>query len=188
MICNYNKEQITPTISANQIPAISIRLNLIRHCCIHFLFNSTHSSYRSIFADQIFLQESLEMESYYCIYCNEEVTARQEALLCDGCDKWQHRRCNTGIPRLQYRDAVKSGLEVVWRCLYCSEITDPLAESSRIEEEMDAFDIPPSFGMLVFSLCKIKRSLRVNLIFSSAYRHEFQKRNLRARSIDHIAE
>ena len=57
------------------------------------------------------------MESYYCIYCNEEVTARQEALLCDGCDKWQHRRCNTGISRQQYRDAVKSGLEVVWRCL-----------------------------------------------------------------------
>ena len=27
MICKYNKEQITPTISANQIPAISNRLN-----------------------------------------------------------------------------------------------------------------------------------------------------------------
>ena len=67
---------------------------------------------------------------------------------------------------------------MVWRCLYCSEITDPLAESSRIEE-MDAFDILPSFGMLVFSLCKIKRSLLVNLIFSHAYRHEFEKRNLR---------
>ena len=116
------------------------------------------------------------MESYYCIYCNEEVTARQEALLCD---KWQHRRCNTGISRQQYRYAVKTGLEVVWRCLYCSEITDPIGESSRIEEEMDAFDIPPSFGVLVFSLCKIKRSLLVNLIFSRAYRHEFQKRNLR---------
>ena len=49
-----------------------------------------------------------------------------------------------------------------WRCLYCSEITDPLAESSRIEEEMDAFDIPPSFGMLVFSLCKIKRSFQAS--------------------------
>ena len=44
---------------------------------------------------------------------------------------------------------------------------------------MDVFDIPPSFGMLVFSLCKIKHSLLVNLIFSRAYRHEFQKRNLR---------
>ena len=49
---------------------------------------------------------------------------------------------------------------MVWpRCLYFSEITGPLAESSRIEEEMDAFDIPPSFG-------KIKSSLLVNLIFS----------------------
>ena len=81
-----------------------------------------------------------------------------------------------GISRQQYRDTVKSGLEVVWRCLYCSEITDPLAESSRIEEEMDTFDIPPSFGMLVFLLCKIKRSLLVNLIFSRAYRHELKKK------------
>ena len=51
-----------------------------------------------------------------------------------------------GILRLQYNDAVKSR-GVVWRYLYCSEITDPLAESRRINEEMDTFDIPPSFGI-----------------------------------------
>ena len=42
---------------------------------------------------------------------------------------------------------------------------------------MDAVDIPPSFGMsenqemgmLVFSLCKIKCSLLVNLIFSREF-------------------
>ena len=47
------------------------------------------------------------------------------------------------------RDAVKSGIKVVWRCLNCSEITGPLAESSRIEEEMDPLDIPPSFGTCI---------------------------------------
>ena len=52
------------------------------------------------------------MDSYYCIFCSEEVTSRQEALLCEGCDKWQHRRRQTGITREQYRDAVKSGLDI----------------------------------------------------------------------------
>ena len=57
---------------------------------------------------QICLRESLEVESYCCIYCNKEVTARQEVLLCDGCDKRQHRRCNTGIARQQYRSRVQN--------------------------------------------------------------------------------
>ena len=51
---------------------------------------------------------------------------------------------------------MKSGLEVVWRCLYCT-IT-PIAESTAIgDEDMDAFDIPVSLkienretGMAVF--------------------------------------
>ena len=76
------------------------------------------------------------MERYYCISCNEEVIATKEALFCDGCHKWQHRCGNTGISRQQYNDAVESGLEVVWQCLYCSEITGPLEESNRIEDEM----------------------------------------------------
>ena len=42
----------------------------------------------------------LDMDSYYCLWlCAEEVTSRQEALLCDGCDRWQHQRCQTGITR-----------------------------------------------------------------------------------------
>ena len=34
-----------------------------------------------------------------CIACKLIVTTRQEALQCDGCQKWQHRVCNTGISR-----------------------------------------------------------------------------------------
>ena len=59
------------------------------------------------------------MESFDCIFCAEEVTFRQEALLCDGCDRWQHRRCQTGITREDYRAAVGSGKEIVWTCIYC---------------------------------------------------------------------
>lgn len=90
------------------------------------------------------------MDSYYCIFCSEEVTSRQQALLCEGCDKWQHRRCQTGITREQYRDAVKSGLDVAWRWLYCAPT--PIAESTAVRDEdmavtVDSFDIPNSLEM-----------------------------------------
>lgn len=32
-----------------------------------------------------------------CISCNFPVRTRQEALACDGCHRWQHRTCQTGI-------------------------------------------------------------------------------------------
>jgi len=87
------------------------------------------------------------MDSFYCIFCTEKVTY-QEALLFDGCDRWQHRCCETGITREQYRAAVRSGKEVIWRCLYCSDnSTDhslPVAESTRLEET-DNLNNPASF-------------------------------------------
>lgn len=48
----------------------------------------------------------------------------QEALLCDGCNFWQHRACETGITREEYRRAVREGLEVNWRCATCSPAQD----------------------------------------------------------------
>lgn len=89
------------------------------------------------------------MDSYYCIFCSKEVTSRQ-ALLCEGCDKWQHRRCQTGITREQYRDAVKSGLDFAWRWLYCAPT--PIAESTAVRDEdmavtVDSFNIPNSLEM-----------------------------------------
>ena len=81
------------------------------------------------------------MESFYCIFCAEEVTSRQETLLCDGCDRWQHRRCQTGITREDYRATVRSGKEIVWTCIYCADDDSiPIAESTRLDD----FDIPPS--------------------------------------------
>ena len=90
------------------------------------------------------------MDSYYCIFCSKEVTSRQEALLCEGCDKWQHRRCQTGITGEQYRDAVKSGLDFAWRWLYCAPT--PIAESTAVRDEdmavtVDSFNIPNSLEM-----------------------------------------
>ena len=73
------------------------------------------------------------MEEFYCIFCSEIVSSRQEALLCGGCEKWQHRRCHTGVDRATYRQAVRDGQDISWTCLYCKDETPvPIAASSMI--------------------------------------------------------
>ena len=56
---------------------------------------------------------------YPCILCHQEVRPKQQALECDGCKKWQHRTCNTGISQTHYRDAVKQRQDIVWQCAQC---------------------------------------------------------------------
>ena len=66
-----------------------------------------------------------------CIECKKFVNKRQEALLCDGCNKWKHRTCNSGVSRDVYRNAVKSGKDIPWKCKPCS--ARPNFESTRNE-------------------------------------------------------
>ena len=54
-----------------------------------------------------------------CIVCDQFVRPRQEALLCDGCERWQHRTCQTGISQQDYREAVRSEKSIDWRCVEC---------------------------------------------------------------------
>ena len=64
------------------------------------------------------------MEESHCIFCSQIVTSRQEALLCGGCDRWQHRRCHTGVDRATYRQAVRTEQDISWTCLsFYVEIT-----------------------------------------------------------------
>ena len=82
------------------------------------------------------------MEEFYCVSCSEIVTTRQEALLCDGCERWQHRRCDTGITRETYRRAVREGVEIPWKCLFCKDEEPlPIAESTMIDTGMFFFFI-----------------------------------------------
>ena len=72
-----------------------------------------------------------------CIACQNPVRARQQALQCDGCFRWQHRTCGMGISQCDYRFAVQTGASIDWRCVTClpmslSEIT-PLAESTPVD-------------------------------------------------------
>ena len=36
------------------------------------------------------------------------------------CNKWQQRTCKNGVSRETYRDAVKSGVDIPWKCESCS--------------------------------------------------------------------
>lgn len=74
------------------------------------------------------------------VFCNEEVTAGQEALLCKDAIGG-----NISSTTLEFqgssREPVTFALDMVWQCLFCSTIADPVAESSRIEE----FNVPVPF-------------------------------------------
>ena len=64
-------------------------------------FSHNHSIFDYHTVDALFYT----MDSL-CIACTEVVSPRQHALKCDGCDKWQHRKCkagNTVITLQEYR-------------------------------------------------------------------------------------
>ena len=75
---------------------------------------------------------------WICITCTLIVTTRQEALQCDGCQKWQHRVCNTGISRPEYRNAVRAGTDIPWECQTCVVSHMPNFESTRFDEGKSA--------------------------------------------------
>ena len=41
-------------------------------------------------------QKRLKITRFPCVVCKEEVKDDQAALLCDGCERWQHLECNSG--------------------------------------------------------------------------------------------
>ena len=87
-----------------------------------------------------------------CAECYMPVRPRQEGLQCDGCFTWQHRTCNTGISQREYREAVWLGVDIDWRCKYCTHtghsnmsrnevstsLAIPVAMSTMIDEANDS--------------------------------------------------
>ncbi|XP_027052547.1 uncharacterized protein LOC113679779 [Pocillopora damicornis] len=69
-----------------------------------------------------------------CISCKKLVRARQQGLQCDGCNRWQHRVCGTGISLADYREAVQTDSPIDWCCAECmSESLLPVAESTPVD-------------------------------------------------------
>lgn len=67
-------------------------------------------------------------------------------LQCDGCQKWNHRTCNSGISRQAYRAAVQTDTEIEWHCESCavkwSTPGEPVAVSSRLENSLSTSSEP----------------------------------------------
>lgn len=83
--------------------------------------------------------------SYPCLSCGNNVTNRQEAISCDGCERWCHRKCGTGISRQEYRAAIREDREINYTCHECSH-TDherPLHQSTPLHGKF----LPISFWL-----------------------------------------
>lgn len=94
-------------------------------------FDSLPSNYTQL--RLILLHEFSTMD--LCMSCSNPVRPRQEGLQCDGCNRWQHRTCHTGISRETYRAAVQSGQTIDWFCDQCNQ---PVAESTRLDEDLES--------------------------------------------------
>ena len=98
-----------------------------------------------------------------CIACTLIVTTRQEALQCDGCQKWQHRVCNTGISRPEYRNAVRAGTDIPWKCQSCVVSHMPNFESTRIDEGKSILDMLDNILLILKKLVKYPLDLSSHL-------------------------
>ncbi|KAJ8304024.1 hypothetical protein KUTeg_017607 [Tegillarca granosa] len=68
-----------------------------------------------------------------CIVCNLHLRQRQKILCCISCLGKQHRRCNSGISREEYRRMRSQG-QVVFQCVECIEATVPYSEVTTTSE------------------------------------------------------
>ena len=81
---------------------------------------------------------------YPCASCHAEVRPRQQALRCDRCNAWQHRKCQTDISQQQYWQINKGLLDIgLWYCCKCpapeqnTPLQLPLQEDIFSDDPMD---------------------------------------------------
>ena len=75
-------------------------------------------------------------ETYFpCAYCSEEVRGRQHAIQCDrpGCDRWQHRSCETQFSAAEYYRMKRGELDVTWYCYRFLTLADPNQEDASLK-------------------------------------------------------
>ena len=58
---------------------------------------------------------------YPCSICNKNCLQNQLSILCDGCDKWCHLKCDGTTSKEQYRyfTETEGDPNIKWYCLYC---------------------------------------------------------------------
>ena len=72
-----------------------------------------------------------------CIHCAKRVKEGIHALQSDSCNRWQHRKCNTGITVGQYKQ-LRLLDNFPWICNECTIVAeDILADEVTIADEVN---------------------------------------------------
>ena len=69
---------------------------------------------------------------YTCIRCAKPVYYGQNAVLCNGCDKWIHKKC-AGLTNEQYYKLQSGGNEETWYCGPCNSLMFPFFNVSNVD-------------------------------------------------------
>ena len=81
-----------------------------------------------------------------CRVCGKAVSARQQALECDQCQRWVHRLCGTEMSQKAYRDVIrllKDGGKFSWTCRHCNLSANstsgfPVADDPNVAGDLQA--------------------------------------------------
>ena len=120
-----------------------------------------------------------------CIVCKKTVTVRQHALLCENCDEWQHRLCDTGkhylfyftnFLILLYWDVQLDVLEGV-KCVFrlnqyiqiCNDIRLQFDSFDNSDFSSECYSIFP-FLWAIFMICSTKFIIPINLNYLINYK------------------
>jgi len=82
------------------------------------------------------IEQYLRIIMALCGVCFKVVRGKQQALQCDACSIWTHRKCGTRITQTVYRRMARMSEEWVCRCPVCSEVSrvgPPVFESMHLE-------------------------------------------------------
>ncbi|KAL8566813.1 hypothetical protein ACOMHN_052211 [Nucella lapillus] len=77
-----------------------------------------------------------------CLACNRIVGNNHEALLCDGCARWQHRVCGTNFTKEQYLELTRAEY-FVWYCSGCARLFFNLSVPTDTEMDLDIAPASP---------------------------------------------
>ena len=79
--------------------------------------------------------------AYPCLHCSKNVSGRHHALSCSICNRWQHRKCHTGIDHVVYRLMVQGVFQHKWKCNNCKSAPEEPEDMNKKETFLENFGL-----------------------------------------------
>ena len=79
--------------------------------------------------------------AYLCVHCSKNVSGRHHALSCSVCNRWQHRKCHTGIDHVVYRLMVQGVFQHKWKCNNCKPAPEEPEDMNKKESFLKNFGL-----------------------------------------------